>query len=196
MSDGWPDAPESMVPVARLGAPDCPLGTALRVCDEYVTPVPRQAAELLGLAKRVEGTTIAQRWITLLVDGEPVLASTSYVPVEVADRSTGDGQAWQDSDIGALALVGYTIKSTFLDNQTGPPTPAEANLFRMSDDHAVTVLSRPYRVEIGNRSLTAGAIVLARCERLMLQWEPEQPAVIFLDLEPEFEGENATSTSA
>ena len=192
MSDGWRDAPESMVPVARLGTSDCPLGTALRVCDEYVTPVPRQAAELLGL----EGTTIAQRWITLLVDGEPVLASTSYVPVEVADRSTGDGQAWQDSDIGALALVGYNVRSTFLENQTGPPTPAEANLCRMSDDHAVTVLSRPYRVEVGTRSLTAGVIVLARCERLMLQRGPEQPAVILLDLEPEFEDENATSTSA
>lgn len=183
-----------LIPVARLGTSDCPLGTAFRVCDEYVTPVPQQATELLGL----EGTTVVQRWITLLIEGVPVVAATSYLPVEAVSSSTNHCQEWQDSDIGELALVGHTVTPMDMEHWSGPPTPGEANLFRMAgEDNAVTMLSRPYRVEVGEQSLTAGVILLAPCERLVVRAarrgvDSGRPMVwLVRESEEEDEGQNA-----
>jgi hypothetical protein len=112
-----------VIPVARLGVTSVPerepderdnqlAVTAHRECSQRTASVPRQFATLLGLEV---GGLMVERVIKLLVDGQPILTSTSYLPIELglADNL----EDWHNVDIGGFAVVGYAaIPAGFMES--------------------------------------------------------------------------------
>jgi chorismate-pyruvate lyase len=120
----------------------CFTGAAHRRYRQGTVAVPRRFARLLGLPP---GEVMVERVITLIVDGEPLLASTSYLPPELADDAD-DAEGWQQVEIGQLALPGHAVRSTFVEEWTRTGTSTE-------------------------RTVPAGTIVLARTDRVRLRWD-------------------------
>jgi hypothetical protein len=169
-----------MIPIARLGATSSLeretegfdnqlVGAAHRQCSQRTAAMPRQFATLLGLEA---GGSMGERVITLLIDDEPVLTSTSYLPVELMDNST----QWHEVEIGKLAVTGSTvIPGEFLESWSRWPTPAERTALTIPKgaDIPVNIYSQTYHVQIGERRLPSGVIVLARGDRVILRWGVE-----------------------
>ena len=170
-----PTLPKPMIPVSKLGSALTPTphfaGAAERQCSQHPVVVPRMFARLLDLQP---GDTMLERVITLFVDGEPVLTSTSYLPVELAD----DDQRWHAVDIGKLALIGHTVTSEFTEERTRMPAPTEVDSLHIPRGVALKVLSLPYQVQVGEQTMPAGVIVLARGDRVLLQWDRDHQELV------------------
>ena len=138
------------------------VGTAERQCGQRLVAVPRLFAKLLGLDA---GATMVERIITLVVDDEPILTSTSYLPVDLAD----DDQRWHAVDIGQLAVIGHAVTFEFTD-WSRTPTRTECDALNITRNVPLVVLSRPYQVLVDHRTLSAGVIVRARGDRVLLHW--------------------------
>lgn len=124
--------------------------------------VPRQFAALLGLAPR---TRMLSRSVKVRIDGEPILTSTSYVPVELADD-----KGWQDVEAGQLAVVGHEVMSEFLEDEHRMPTPTERIALGMPKGISLTIISHRCQVALPDRLVRAGVIVLARKDRVRTRW--------------------------
>jgi len=151
-----------MTSLPVLGGRLCFDGTAQRRYSQGVVVVPRRFAGLLGLEL---GDVVVERTITLIVNGEPLLASTSYLPIGLADA-----RPWQQVGVGELALDGHAVSAEFVEAWTRMATPAERATLAMPMGGAVTVLSLPYQILLGERTVPAGVIVLARDDRVGLRW--------------------------
>lgn len=124
--------------------------------------VPRQFAALLGLEPR---TRMISRSVKVRIDGEPILTSTSYVPVELADD-----EGWQDAEVGQLAVVGHEVRSEFLEDEHRMPTPTERAALGMPKGTLLKIISHRCQVAAPGRLMRAGVIVLARIDRVRLRW--------------------------
>jgi GntR family transcriptional regulator len=124
--------------------------------------VPRQFAALLGLEPR---TRMLSRSVKVSMDGEPILTSTSYVPLELADD-----QGWQDVQAGQLAVVGHEVRSEFLEDEQRMPTPTERAGLGMPKGISLKIISHRCQVALPDRFVRAGVIVLARTDRVRLRW--------------------------
>ena len=153
-------------PISFAGGPDA--GTPQRQHEQRTVAMPRLFASLLGLEP---GEVLVERRLTLIVGKEPILTSTSYLPVDLA---AGD-QSWHDVEVGQLAVVGHTVHAEFVEERARMPIPAESEALRIGRGVPVRVLSQPCRVvaagQPAGRSLPAGVIVLARCDRVFLRWD-------------------------
>jgi len=139
-----------------------------RVCHERPVGVPERFAGLLGLEP---GRVMMERTIRLEVDDETVLTSISYVPIELAE---GDGLEWCDVEVGQLALVGYPMTVEPGRVQARPPSPTEREALGMHRGPSLTILGNRYQVQVGERPVSAGVIVLARGDRVFLEPDADQ----------------------
>ncbi len=162
--------PQAGYPIDRVAEPPMSFlpglktGTEQREWSQGTVAVPPRFAALLGLEP---GTTMIQRVMTLIIDGEPILTSISYLPVDLVD----DGDGWQDVEIGQLALLGYAVTSQFMEEQKSRmPSPAERATLGMPKGILVKIISHPCRVLMADRVVTTGVIVLARNDRVRLRW--------------------------
>jgi GntR family transcriptional regulator len=147
-------------------------GTEGREWSQASVAVPRRFAALLGLEP---GSAMVERVIKLGIDGEPILTSTSYLPVDLAD----DAEGWQDVEIGQLALIGHAVTSELTEEQSRMPTPAERAALGMPRGVSVKIISYPCQVLVApDRTVAAGVIVLARSDRVRLRWYREQHCAI------------------
>lgn len=138
-------------------------GTERREWSQAAVAVPRRFAALLGLEP---GARMVERVMKLAIDGEPILTSTSYLPVDLAV----DDEGWQDVEVGQLALLGHTVTSEVLEEQSKMPTPAERTTLGMPKGVSVKIISYPCQVLLPDRTVAVGVIVLARGDRVRLQW--------------------------
>jgi GntR family transcriptional regulator len=143
-------------------------GTEQREWSQGTVEVPGRFAALLDLER---GVTMIERVMTLIVNGEPILTSTSYLPVDLSD----DGEGWQDAEIGQLALIGHAVTSKFMEEQSRMPTPTERTTLGMAKGVLVKIISHPCQVTMADRTVATGVIVLARNDRVRLRWYGPEP---------------------
>lgn len=143
-------------------------GAPVRTYAERRVGMPREYGRMLGLR---EGVDVVERRILLTIDREPVLASVSYVPVELAD----DGVRWRDVEVGQLALRGYAVTAEYVDERSRMPRPEEASLLGLRRGVPLKILSHPCWVMADERRVLAGVIVLARGDRVFLRWARAMP---------------------
>lgn len=124
--------------------------------------VPRQFAALLGLEPR---TRMLSRSVKVSVDDEPILTSTSYVPVELAND-----EGWQNVPAGRLAVAGHEVRSEFLEDEQRMPTPTERAALGMPKGILLKIISHRCQVALPDQFVRAGVIVLARKDRVRLRW--------------------------
>lgn len=137
-------------------------GTEHRGWTENEVTVPRQFAMMLGLES---GARMLERVMTLTIDGEPVLTSTSYLPVDL----TG-GPGWMDVHIGRLALIGYDLVSGYLEDESRRPTPTERAALGMPKGVLLHIIVHPWRVLMDDGTVPAGVIILIRRDRVRLRF--------------------------
>jgi GntR family transcriptional regulator len=139
-------------------------GQVRREWIERRAAVHRRLAAVLPLSPE---DTVLERAMTLFVGDEPVLTSTSYLPLELPS----DADGWRDVPIGELALVGLAAKPAWTDILPRMPTAAECEALAIGRGNPVQYLARPYEVLTGDaRSLTAGVLVVARSDRIYLRY--------------------------
>jgi len=143
-------------------------GTAHRQWTHDTVAVPRSVAMLLGLQPEV---IMVERTMRLTIDDEPVLTSTSYLPVELAN----DGDGWQDAEVGQLALADHSVTAGRAKERSRMPTPEELETLDIDRGVPVKILSYPYQVLVDERAVRAGVIVTARGDRVFLQWGDDLP---------------------
>lgn len=149
-------------PISFLGRPGA--AAPQRSAEQRRTAVPRIFASLLGLEP---GRILVERAITLAVSGEPILVSTSYLPLEAA----GDDLRWREAEVGELAVTGARVLADPVEDRVRMPVPAESEALRIGRGVPVRVLSRRCRVQLDDQLVPAGVIVLARGDRVFLRWE-------------------------
>jgi GntR family transcriptional regulator len=149
-------------PIAFLGGPEAV--APQRRAEQRRTAVPRIFATLLGLES---GRILVERAITLAVGGEPILVSTSYLPLEAA----GDDLRWREAEVGELAVAGARVLAEPVEDRVRMPVPAESEALRIGRGVPVRVLSRRCRVLLDDQPVPAGVIVLARGDRVFLRWD-------------------------
>lgn len=159
-------------PVARLGVTSHALPgiAAHRECSQHTAPIPLPSARLLDLP---DNTIMLQRQIKLFVTGEPVLTATSYLPIALADAPTDNATAWHDVAIDELAVTDHTTApARYMDSWGRLPTTSERAILGIPKDARipVSVLSQPYQIQIDNRALLAGLVILVRGDRAHLYW--------------------------
>jgi hypothetical protein len=138
--------------------------------------LPRQFATLLGLDPDV---VMLERVITLFIDGEPLLSSTSYLPVELMD----DSKQWHEVAIGQLAVTDHAVISAeFMESWSRWPTAAERTLFNIPKgaDRPANLYTQTHHVHIDGRQLAAGVIVLARGDRVVLRWGRDYQGLVLV----------------
>jgi Bacterial regulatory proteins, gntR family len=135
-----------------------------RKWNESTVPLPRGYALLLDLEPRV---AMLERTMRLIIDEDTVLASISYLPVDLA----GAGKAWQKVEIGQLAVSGYGVTSEFMEFHERMPTPTERDLLGMPKNVLINIVSHPCRVlKPPESKVRAGVIVLARSDLIRMRW--------------------------
>lgn len=109
---------------------------------------------------------MVERTIQVCESGRPIVTTMSYVPPEL----TNGTDVWEDTTFACdLALPGHTAVSRCVDEQSRLPTPKEAKDLQLSTGSPVIVLARPYDVLVGDRSLPAGVIIVARGDKVRLR---------------------------
>jgi GntR family transcriptional regulator len=122
--------------------------------------------------------TVLRRALTVSIGGQPVLASNSFLSIDLTNAAavTGvarDAGSWQEAEIGDLALSGLPVTSGPVTVYSRAPTFAEAKALAIVRGIPVFVFSRPYWVFPGadvTRSRPAGVLVVARSDRVF--WAP------------------------
>jgi GntR family transcriptional regulator len=154
-------------PTDRVAEPLAPdTGAIRREFGQDTAAVPRQFAELLGLTP---GDLMVQRTITEIVNGEPIMISTSYLPVDlVGDAEVWHNVDWHDVKMGQLALVGHDVTVERPQVRARPPAPAERTKLDMAKGVSLIILSRACQVQVGERMTPAGVIVLTRGDRVFV----------------------------
>lgn len=138
-------------------------GKATRRWTQGTVTVPLSVAMLLDLHPEAG---MAERTMLLIIDREPVLTSTSYLPIEL----TGDGAGWQGAEVGQLALAGHPVTAEPARAWSRMPTPEEVETLGMDRGVPVMVVPYPYRVIVDDeRTLRAGVIVTARSDRVFVR---------------------------
>jgi len=148
-------------------------GSEKRKWTESTVAVPRGYAASLGLEPHAK---MVQRVMKLTIDGEPILTSTSYLPVDLAEHGTEDGTGWRDAEIGQLALNGYVVTSEFMEDQNRMPAPTERAALGMPKNVLIRIISHQCQVLMADQTILAGVIVLARSDRVCLRWYRPKPA--------------------
>lgn len=109
---------------------------------------------------------IVERTIQVCHAGGPIVTTMSYVPPEL----TNGTDVWEDSTLTCdLALPGHAAVSRCVDEQNRMPTPKEAKDLQLPTGSPVIVLARPFEVLVGDRSLPAGVIIVARGDKVRLR---------------------------
>lgn len=167
------------IPVSRLGATSAEQPsevTARRECSERVMALPRGDALPLGLEA---GTLMVARSIKLIVEREPVLIATSYLPAELA--LTDEPSQWQNVDIEDLAVVGYGFTpAEFIDSSARWPTATERQVLGIHSGARIplTILSQSYQVQADDHTLPAGLLVLVRNDKAHLHCGREYQGLV------------------
>jgi hypothetical protein len=139
-------------------------GDVTREWAERQVIVPEWVADVLGLRA---GDPAVKRTMRLFVGQEPVLMSTSYVPVGLAE----DDEGWREAEVGQLALTGSAARPIRFEERSRMPTPAEAELLNLPEEVPVLVLCHPYEVLTDpEASVPAGVLVVARGDRVYLRF--------------------------
>jgi DNA-binding GntR family transcriptional regulator len=139
-------------------------------------PASRHVASLLGLA---DGDEIEQRSFVLLEGDEPVLKSTSYLPLALADgpAALATGMA-SDIEVGQFALTGRSLTSVELVLRARMPDPSEFEDLAMVNGTPVHVLThcvlvggdgRDGRDGWGAAPVRAAVEVVSRADRVFVQ---------------------------
>lgn len=186
--------PERRIPVARLGvrAPAHantldkaegryavpPNIAARRECSQCLAPLPQPHADLLGLAG---GADMLERHIKLFVAGKPILTAISYLPSELRDASADSATAWHDVPIDELAVTGHVvIPGEYMESWARLPTPSECVMLGVPKGAKMPVdlLSQAYQVQIDDRILPAGLILLVRSDRAHMHWSRKYQGLV------------------
>lgn len=175
---------KSAIPLVRLDPATQPQpqwpATAACTYQQYEAPLRRESAHWLGIEP---GMRMLRRVVTLAIDGQPVLNSTSYLPVELAD----DDPAWHDASPGKLALAGYPI--TLADSPrlyARLPTTMERVTLDIppSADIPLMINAIPYYIHnIQPNPVRSGVIIRSRSDRVIRHGKP--PDYDALELEQE-----------
>jgi len=138
--------------------------------------LPRGDASLLSLEA---GTLMVARSIKLIVEREPVLIATSYLPAKL--EPTDEPSQWQNVDIGDLAVVGYSFTpAEFIESSAKWPTATERQVLGIYSGARIplTILSQSYQVQADDHTLPAGLLVLVRSNKAHLYYGREYQGLV------------------
>lgn len=142
--------------------------------SQDMVAVPPKFAELLGLTP---GRHMVQRTITQTQDDQPILISTSYLPIDLASDPAERHQAdWHDVEMGQLALVGHDV--TVLDHHMRVRMPSRVERTKLNMPNKgvpLIIFAYPCQVLLGERTIPAGVIVLAPSDRVSPHWSRFAP---------------------
>jgi DNA-binding GntR family transcriptional regulator len=130
--------------------------------DEYT--VPEWDCERLGIDT---GTKLRMYTLTLLIDDEPILTSTSLVPSDLLDGAV----TWQQKTEGELALTGVSTTFSYPTLHSRVPTLDESEPLEPVPGIPVIVAYRQCRITpvgIAATPRRACVVVVARADRVHL----------------------------